>query len=31
MGLTVLTLEVANPADPAAREAVEFLNEEHRR
>ena len=25
MGLTVLTLEVANPADPAAREAVEFL------
>jgi predicted aspartyl protease len=25
MGLTVLTLEVANPADPERREAVEFL------
>ena len=25
MGLTVLLLEVANPADPAARETVDFL------
>jgi len=25
MGLTVLTLEVANPSDPARREPVEFL------
>ena len=25
MGLTVLTLDVANPADPTAREPVEFL------
>ena len=25
MGLTVLALEVANPADPIARESVEFL------
>jgi predicted aspartyl protease len=25
MGLTVLTLEVANPADPSRREPVEFL------
>ena len=25
MGLTVLSMEVANPADPTAREAVEFL------
>jgi predicted aspartyl protease len=25
VGLTVLTLEVANPADPALRESVEFL------
>ena len=25
MGLTVLALEVANPADPTARESVEFL------
>ena len=25
MGLTVLSMEVGNPADPAAREAVDFL------
>ena len=25
MGLTVLSLDVANPADPASREAVDFL------